>query len=106
MTSQLEALFAVANVISWVRLSYLLAVNERIGPLQITFRRLLLDVSKFMWLFIMFLVAYLLGFVNLFWYYVPGTRMKAELANDRHSATIAEENFGTWVLSTPIKTRC
>ena len=42
-----EGLFAVANVLSFSRLFYLLAANEQLGPLQISLRRMI-SVSKFM----------------------------------------------------------
>lgn len=35
-----EALFAVANILSFSRVSYLLPANEALGPLQITLGRM------------------------------------------------------------------
>lgn len=35
-----EALFAVANILSFSRISYLLPANEALGPLQITLGRM------------------------------------------------------------------
>ena len=36
-----EGLFAIANVVSFTRLFYLLAANEQLGPLQISLRRMI-----------------------------------------------------------------
>ena len=36
-----EGIFAVANVLSFSRLFYLLAANEQLGPLQISLRRMI-----------------------------------------------------------------
>ena len=36
-----EGIFAVANVLSFSRLFYLLAANEQLGPLQVSLRRMI-----------------------------------------------------------------
>lgn len=53
-----EALFAIANIFSSLRLISLFTANSHLGPLQISLGRMLLDILKF--LFIYCLVRYFL----------------------------------------------
>lgn len=64
-----EGMFAIANILSFSRISYLLPANEYLGPLQISLGRMLKDIMKFMALFTMVILAFMVGLHNLFWYY-------------------------------------
>ncbi|ELT87570.1 hypothetical protein CAPTEDRAFT_23127, partial [Capitella teleta] len=66
-----DALFAVANVISVTRMTYILAVSERLGPLIISLARMIIDVFAFMSIFLLVMIAFVIGFRNLYWYYSP-----------------------------------
>ncbi|ESO90970.1 hypothetical protein LOTGIDRAFT_122406, partial [Lottia gigantea] len=66
-----EGLFAMANILSFARISYLLPSNESLGPLQISLGRMLSDIVKFLTLFSFVMVAFMVGLHNLFWYYIP-----------------------------------
>ncbi len=60
------------------------------------------DVSKFMIIFCIVIIAFMVGLNNLYWYYEPNTRQQVELGldgiflpqNDTSEIT-AENNFGT-----------
>ncbi|XP_074649130.1 short transient receptor potential channel 7-like [Tubulanus polymorphus] len=64
-----DILFAVANVFSFARTTYLMPAFEVLGPLQISFARMIGDITRFMVLFILVLFAFMVGLHNLYWYY-------------------------------------
>ncbi|XP_074660576.1 short transient receptor potential channel 3-like [Tubulanus polymorphus] len=65
-----EACFAIANVLSFTRLSvYILPASESLGPLQISASRMVGDIARFLTMFLMFFVAFLSGIRNLYTFY-------------------------------------
>ena len=46
-----DVLFAIANVISFARTTYLMPAFEVLGPLQISLGRMIGDITRFMVLF-------------------------------------------------------
>ncbi|VDK87231.1 unnamed protein product [Dibothriocephalus latus] len=48
-----DVLFAVANVFSFARTTYLMPAFEALGPLQISFTRMLTDIVRFMVLYVL-----------------------------------------------------
>lgn len=64
-----DVLFAIANVISFARTTYLMPAFEVLGPLQISLGRMVGDISRFMVLFALVLFAFMVGLHNLYWYY-------------------------------------
>ncbi|KAA3681350.1 uncharacterized protein DEA37_0007168 [Paragonimus westermani] len=48
-----DVLFAVANVVSFARTTYLMPAFEALGPLQISFTRMLTDITRFMVLYLL-----------------------------------------------------
>ncbi|XP_013419154.2 short transient receptor potential channel 6-like [Lingula anatina] len=64
-----DCLFAVANVLSFSRLTYIMPVAEFLGPLQISLGRMFGDIVRFTILFVLIMSAFVLGLCNLYWYY-------------------------------------
>ncbi|CAI9738537.1 short transient receptor potential channel 3-like [Octopus vulgaris] len=64
-----DVLFAIANVISFARTTYLMPAFEVLGPLQISLGRMVGDITRFMVLFALVLFAFMVGLHNLYWYY-------------------------------------
>uniref|UniRef100_A0A8W8K9B7 Transient receptor ion channel domain-containing protein n=1 Tax=Magallana gigas TaxID=29159 RepID=A0A8W8K9B7_MAGGI len=87
-----EALFAVANILSFSRVSYLLPANEALGPLQITLGRMVKDILKFMLLFIVVIGSFMVGLHNLYWYYSVHDDIEI---TDHEFQFKAEKYFGT-----------
>lgn len=65
-----EGLYAVAVVLSFSRIAYILPANESFGPLQISLGRTVKDIFKFMVIFIMVFLAFMIGMFNLYSYYL------------------------------------
>ncbi|XP_077422308.1 short transient receptor potential channel 4b [Vanacampus margaritifer] len=64
-----EALFAIANIFSSLRLICLFTANSHLGPLQISLGRMLLDILKFLFIYCLVLLAFANGLSQLYYYY-------------------------------------
>uniref|UniRef100_A0A3Q2DW77 Transient receptor potential cation channel subfamily C member 4 n=1 Tax=Cyprinodon variegatus TaxID=28743 RepID=A0A3Q2DW77_CYPVA len=64
-----EALFAIANIFSSLRLISLFTANSHLGPLQISLGRMLLDILKFLFIYCLVLLAFANGLHQLYFYY-------------------------------------
>ncbi|KAL7852834.1 hypothetical protein SRHO_G00186190 [Serrasalmus rhombeus] len=68
-TLMAEALFAIANIFSSLRLISLFTANSHLGPLQISLGRMLLDILKFLFIYCLVLLAFANGLNQLYFYY-------------------------------------
>ncbi|XP_067232402.1 short transient receptor potential channel 6a [Chanodichthys erythropterus] len=82
-----EGLYAIAVVLSFSRIAYILPANESFGPLQISLGRTVKDIFKFMVIFILVFLAFMIGMFNLYSYY------RGAKQND--AFTTVEESFKT-----------
>ncbi|KAM9812927.1 short transient receptor potential channel 6 isoform 1-T3 [Syngnathus typhle] len=82
-----EGLYAVAVVLSFCRIAYVLPANESFGPLQISLGRTVKDIFKFLVIFITVFVAFMMGLFNLYSYYLG--------AKHNDAFTTLEESFKT-----------
>lgn len=62
-----EGLFAVANVISFTKISYLLPANELSGPMQISLAKMLTVSTRAIWLDCTEFADIHVGWVFFFW---------------------------------------
>ncbi|XP_076449134.1 short transient receptor potential channel 7-like [Babylonia areolata] len=88
-----EACFALANIISFARVSFVLPANELFGPMQISLARMVTDILKFGVIFLVLFLAFLVGLHNLYWYYPKRVRRTVELF-ENNITTNAEQYFG------------
>ncbi|KAM8872753.1 short transient receptor potential channel 6-like isoform 2-T2 [Synchiropus picturatus] len=65
-----EGLYAVAVVLSFSRVAYILPANESFGPLQISLGRTVKDMFKFLVVFVSVFVAFMVGMFNLYCHYL------------------------------------
>ncbi|XP_041088598.1 short transient receptor potential channel 6a isoform X2 [Polyodon spathula] len=82
-----EGLYSIAVVLSFSRIAYILPANESFGPLQISLGRTVKDIFKFMVIFIMVFLAFMIGMFNLYSYYLG--------AKQNDAFTTVEESFKT-----------
>ncbi|KAJ7995720.1 hypothetical protein DPEC_G00247520 [Dallia pectoralis] len=64
-----EAMFAIANIFSSLRLISLFTANSHLGPLQISLGRMLLDILKFLFFYCLVLLAFANGLNQLYFYH-------------------------------------
>ena len=60
-----EGLFAVANISSTLRLLFLFTANSQLGPLQISLGRMIIDIVKFLFIFLLVLISFASGMNQL-----------------------------------------
>ncbi|XP_017271945.1 short transient receptor potential channel 6 [Kryptolebias marmoratus] len=82
-----EGLYAIAVVLSFSRIAYILPANEQFGPLQISLGRTVKDIFKFMVIFTTVFVAFMVGMFNLYSHYLG--------AKHNVAFTTIEESFKT-----------
>ncbi|XP_038129897.1 short transient receptor potential channel 6a isoform X1 [Cyprinodon tularosa] len=82
-----EGLYAIAVVLSFSRIAYILPANESFGPLQISLGRTVKDIFKFMVIFLLVFLAFMIGMFNLYSYYLG--------AKQNDAFTTLEESFKT-----------
>ena len=56
-----KGLFAAANIFSNLKLVYIFSVNPYLGPLQVSLSRMVMDILKFITLFVLVLFAFSCG---------------------------------------------
>ncbi|CAG5116513.1 unnamed protein product, partial [Candidula unifasciata] len=94
----LEGTFAIANILSFFRISYLLPANEILGPLQISLGRMMKDIAKFLALFVLVILAFMVGLHNLFWYYSERKFIELDLpGRPKEGEVRAEKSFGGFI---------
>ncbi|XP_078694200.1 short transient receptor potential channel 1-like isoform X1 [Branchiostoma floridae x Branchiostoma belcheri] len=64
-----EALFAVANIFSFLRLTFLYTASPVVGPLQISVGRMLPNIFLYLALFGLVLLSFTIGLQQLYWVY-------------------------------------
>ncbi|KAK7114816.1 hypothetical protein V1264_000808 [Littorina saxatilis] len=76
-----EGLFALANIISFSRIFYLLPANETLGPMQISLRRMINDIIKFLLIGAMAVSGFMISLRNLFLWYGETLAVELRIAN-------------------------
>ncbi|XP_022085174.1 transient receptor potential-gamma protein-like isoform X3 [Acanthaster planci] len=64
-----EALFALAKVMSFMRMICLTVINRHVGPMQISLGGMMMDIAKFLIIFCFVWFAFSMGMNQLYWYY-------------------------------------
>uniref|UniRef100_U5ENB5 Putative transient receptor potential channel n=1 Tax=Corethrella appendiculata TaxID=1370023 RepID=U5ENB5_9DIPT len=71
-----EGLFSAANIFSSLKLVYIFSVNPHLGPLQVSLSRMVMDIMKFFFLYVLVLFAFSSGLNQLLWYYADLEKKK------------------------------
>ncbi|XP_002740299.1 short transient receptor potential channel 5-like [Saccoglossus kowalevskii] len=61
-----EGLFALANIVSFLRLINIMVINRHVGPLQISLWGMFYDIGKFLCIFFLMLLAFAIGLTQLY----------------------------------------
>ncbi|XP_071559770.1 transient receptor potential-gamma protein isoform X1 [Temnothorax nylanderi] len=86
-----EGLFSAANIFSSLKLVYIFSVNPHLGPLQVSLSRMVMDIMKFFFLFVLVLFAFSCGLNQLLWYYADMEKKQCPSAM-AHSANFSSTN--------------
>ncbi|XP_072376779.1 transient receptor potential-gamma protein-like [Diabrotica undecimpunctata] len=71
-----EGLFSAANIFSSLKLVYIFSVNPHLGPLQVSLSRMVMDIMKFFFLYVLVLFAFSCGLNQLLWYYADSEKQR------------------------------
>ncbi|CAB3365425.1 Hypothetical predicted protein [Cloeon dipterum] len=80
-----EGLFSAANIFSSLKLVYIFSVNPHLGPLQVSLSRMVMDIMKFFFLYVLVLFAFSCGLNQLLWYYADMERQRCHELGDSNS---------------------
>ncbi|XP_037048005.1 transient receptor potential-gamma protein isoform X3 [Bradysia coprophila] len=80
-----EGLFSAANIFSSLKLVYIFSVNPHLGPLQVSLSRMVMDIMKFFFLYVLVLFAFSSGLNQLLWYYADLEKKKCPEMSPNYS---------------------
>ncbi|KAL6437804.1 hypothetical protein ACFW04_004272 [Cataglyphis niger] len=86
-----EGLFSAANIFSSLKLVYIFSVNPHLGPLQVSLSRMVVDIMKFFFLYVLVLFAFSCGLNQLLWYYADMEKKRCPMVYP-HSANITTDS--------------
>ncbi|XP_070150903.1 transient receptor potential-gamma protein isoform X2 [Polyergus mexicanus] len=89
-----EGLFSAANIFSSLKLVYIFSVNPHLGPLQVSLSRMVVDIMKFFFLYVLVLFAFSCGLNQLLWYYadMEKKRCPTAMANSPNANVTTDSN--------------
>ncbi|XP_048512014.1 transient receptor potential-gamma protein isoform X3 [Athalia rosae] len=88
-----EGLFSAANIFSSLKLVYIFSVNPHLGPLQVSLSRMVMDIMKFFFLYVLVLFAFSCGLNQLLWYYADMEKKRCPTAsNDPFNANVTTDS--------------
>lgn len=92
-----ETLFAAANIFSSLKLIYIFTVNSHLGPLQISLGRMVMDILKFVFVFLLVLFSFACGLNHLYWYYANLRQQECASNSSAESCDRKYRSFAKWV---------
>ncbi|XP_062705319.1 transient receptor potential-gamma protein [Aedes albopictus] len=87
-----EGLFSAANIFSSLKLVYIFSVNPHLGPLQVSLSRMVMDIMKFFFLYVLVLFAFSSGLNQLLWYYADLEKKRCPDASAFSNMTSTDPN--------------
>ena len=64
-----DATFGAGMIASYLKLTHMLSINPYLGPLQIALGKMIIDIVKWMFLFLLVVFSFGCGMNQLLWYY-------------------------------------
>uniref|UniRef100_A0A2S2PPL4 Transient-receptor-potential-like protein n=1 Tax=Schizaphis graminum TaxID=13262 RepID=A0A2S2PPL4_SCHGA len=71
-----DALFAASNILSALKLIHMCSISSHLGPLQLSLKRILIDILKFFSIYSLVLFSFACGLNQLMWYFADLERKK------------------------------
>ncbi|XP_065172806.1 transient receptor potential-gamma protein-like, partial [Atheta coriaria] len=93
-----EGLFSAANIFSSLKLVYIFSVNPHLGPLQVSLSRMVMDIMKFFFLYVLVLFAFSCGLNQLLWYYAEAERYKCPTEHPYANETLAGSDHNACII--------
>ena len=71
-----DAMFGAGMIASYLKVVHIFSVNPHLGPLQIAIGKMIIDIIKFLFLYILVVFAFACGMNQLMWYYADLERQQ------------------------------
>ena len=71
-----DGLFGAGMISSYLKLIHIFSINPHLGPLQVSLGKMMIDIAKFLVLYILVLFSFGCGMNNLLWYYADLERQQ------------------------------
>ncbi|XP_046971020.1 transient receptor potential protein [Vanessa cardui] len=81
-----EGAFAAGMIFSFLKLVHIFSINPYLGPLQVSLGRMIIDIIKFFFVYMLVLFAFACGLNQLMWYYAELEKHKCY----HHSSVIPD----------------
>ncbi|XP_025195999.1 transient-receptor-potential-like protein isoform X2 [Melanaphis sacchari] len=88
-----DALFAAANILSALKLIHMCSISSHLGPLQLSLKRILIDILKFFSFYSLVLFSFACGLNQLMWYFADQERKRCNNSTEAESCS-KWKNFG------------
>lgn len=101
-----DVLYASAIVVAYFHLTHIFQVDSVLGPLQLSLYKMLKDVRRFLFIFLLLYISFVTGVVKVYSYYVASQiklqKMNASYFEEAHPYTtyvqsIVQEKIGSCV---------
>ncbi|XP_025422730.1 transient-receptor-potential-like protein isoform X2 [Sipha flava] len=91
-----DTLFAAANILSALKLIHMCSISSHLGPLQLSLKRIMIDILKFFSIYSLVLFSFACGLNQLMWYYADMERKKCDslMENGGNESCSKWKNFG------------
>ena len=71
-----DAMFGAGMIASYLKVVHIFSINPHLGPLQIAIGKMIIDIIKFLFLYILVVFAFACGMNQLMWYYADLERQQ------------------------------
>ncbi|XP_070563650.1 short transient receptor potential channel 4-like [Ptychodera flava] len=89
-----DCVLACATVISVIRFLRVMVINEHVGPMQISFSKMIADVILFLMMFSVLWVAFALGMTQIYWSYAADEEITC-LKEGGSQSDCSKQPYGT-----------
>ena len=102
-----DAMFGAGMIASYIKVVHIFSINPHLGPLQIAIGKMIIDIIKFLFLYILVVFAFACGMNQLMWYYADLERQncyqlpggKPDFENEPDSCTAWRRFANLWETS-------
>ncbi len=77
-----EGLFGAGMISSYLKLIHIFSINPYLGPLQVSLGKMIIDIGKWLVLYMLVLFSFGCGLNNLLWYYADLEKQKCYSLED------------------------
>ena len=80
-----DGLFGAGMISSYLKLIHIFSINPYLGPLQVSLGKMIIDIAKFLVLYVLVLFSFGCGMNNLLWFYADLERQQCYSLPDGHA---------------------